>query len=174
MTHRWQAVLMANWQRSPPIKADKWLAHSYTIACSKIPAFLQGQTFTLRQCSDLTEKDRIKALDCMTKGRSVISPLLVSPTRASMHFHSASSLFEDWDLFHLKPSANTNTNSVEETEEQLLSPATMSRAHLKRSPLKKPESPAKRSRIPALVFPAQTEVAAIGKPVQKLGKPAQH
>ena len=150
-------MLLANWQRTLPIKADEWLAHSYTIACSKMPSFLQGQTFSLRHYSDLSENARKKSLNCMAIGRSVIYPLLASPTRASAHFHAASSLFEDWDLFHLKASS---TNVIEDTEEQFQSRDStipISRANLKRSPLKKPESPAKRSKFPAIVFPAQSD-----------------
>ena len=88
----------------------------------------------------------------MSLGRDVLAPLLLSPTRASSHFHPASNLFGDWDLFHLKPSHIVA--EIDETEEQ--SPP--SRTCMKRlSRLKKAEGVAKRLKIPPATEPLEAK-----------------
>ena len=96
-----QAILLAGWNRSAPLKSDEWLAHSYTVAVSSLKSVLGSSMKVVMQWELSTDQQR-KALTSVATGRSILSQALLHPTGATKLFHLGSNLMKDWDRFNLK------------------------------------------------------------------------
>ena len=95
--------------------------------------------------SDLTGNQQQKALTSITKGKEVVFPFLLSPTRAVTRFHNGNSLFSDWDIFNMKPTHQKDeiTSAVDAEVERRVD----LRSSLKRaSPAKEPPPIQKKAR----------------------------
>ena len=162
-------LLLAGWQRASPLKGDEWLAHCYSLAVSKFSATMGH--FSSKSMAELTGRLRERALAAMDVGRSIIFPILLTPSRASNRFHNAINLFEDWDTFNMKPgSKQSETSSGGDDRDCGPDLRSLKRA----SPLKFPEinvSPKKKKtlvEIPASVSPTSTSTDGVVQQISKL------
>ena len=121
------------------LNGDQWLAHSYTVAVSKLESTFASHSPSVQPFTELTTKFQKRALEVIGIGKAIITPILQRPSRACSRFHPCAKLIDDHNLFNLKPVFEEEaTRSVKDAMKRPTTPA-------KASPLKKLKTSSKSS-----------------------------
>ena len=145
-----QAILLANWNKLPPLKADVWMGNAYTIAVSKLDSII-GPDLEIKQFESMTKDKKKRSLASIAMGRQVLAGALKSPTTAAARFNQGSDLLLDWDTINLKAAFREQDSEAVDEDDQSSVPSRKSGSLQSRGrdedELDSNESSAKRSKM---------------------------
>ena len=122
-----------------------WLAHSYTVAVSKLETTFSEFSPTVVKCDEMPLKMRTRALAVIAVGQALIAPFLLRPSRICSRFHPCSNLIFDHNKFNLKPVKKIPHARDDSEEPEIEMPKRGSQIS-KSSPAKKAKSSSKSSK----------------------------